>query len=201
MKMVGSLLRVDSIVQNRITQCHNELLLTVDMPNQIHEEPFDYLRDYLGLAISHIPFGCDIICSWIHMNSLLQAQGKVVMPNLMIMFSSEEGPMEEVVTSVLGECTVSENRDHAFMKMEAEIASHLEADFAIIAEIKESTSFQCPAPDSMASKTLLSEDIADPNPLSLRAFIRQRSTPHQFSEPFAMLLSEYTNNDCEKTTK
>jgi hypothetical protein len=90
------------------------------------------------------------------MNSLLQAQSKVVMPNLIIMFSSKEGPMKEMVTSVLRECTVSENRDHVFTKMEAEITSHLEVDFAIIAVIKEAMVYQCPAPDSMTSKTLLS---------------------------------------------
>jgi hypothetical protein len=168
---------------NRLTYDYNELVLIVDMPSNLHEELFDYFKECLTLAIASIPYDRKIICPRISMNYRLKIEGKTVTPDLTVTIAATLGPMESVVVSGLGECALSENKVHVFTKMRKEVTAHPEVDFAIIALIKEAMPYECPIPDSTTFKTLISEDDADHDPLSLRAFIRQRSTPRQFNNP------------------
>jgi hypothetical protein len=168
---------------NRLTYDYNELVLIVDMPSNLHEESFDYFKECLTLAIASIPYDRKIIRPRISMNYRLKIEGKTVTPDLTVTIAATLGPMESVVVLGLGECALSENKVHVFTKMRKEVTAHPEVDFAIIALIKEAMPYECPIPDSTTFKTLISEDDADHDPLSLRAFIRQRSTPRQFNNP------------------
>jgi hypothetical protein len=168
---------------NRLTCDYNELVLIVDMPSNIHEESFDYFKECLTLAIASIPYDRKIIRPRISMNYHLKIEGKTVTPDLTVAIAATLGPTESVVVLGLGECALSENKVHVFTKMQKEVTAHPEVDFAIIALIKEAMPYKCPIPDSTTFKTLKSEDDADHDPLSLRAFIRQCSTPRQFNNP------------------
>lgn len=167
----------------RLTYDYNALLLTIDMPSTLHEEPFDYLKECLTLAIASLPYDRDLICPRIHMNYQLQLEDKSVTPDLTVTLTSVDGPTEDVLISGLGECALSEDRDHVFLKMESEIRGHPEALFAVIVLINEALNYKSPSKTSTAFTALLTSDDEEPLPLSLKSFIKQRSTPRSFDHP------------------
>ncbi|KAG1865085.1 hypothetical protein C8R48DRAFT_772789 [Suillus tomentosus] len=167
----------------KFTYDYNELKLIVDMPSNLHEEPFDYLKDCLTLAIAGIPYDRMIVRPRIQMNHKLRIQHKSVTPDMTISISAMEGPTESVIISGLGECALTEDRDHVFSKMQAEVRTHPEVDFVVIVLIDEAMSCKSPHPDSSASKALMPEDVTNSQPLSLKLFIRQCSTPCWFDKP------------------
>lgn len=175
------------VMKPRLTYDYNELTLSIDMPTAIHEEPFDCLKEHLTLAIANMPYNRRAIRPRIHMNYSLEVPNKTVTPDMTITLTRVEGPTENVAISGLGECAFSEDGAHVFDKMETEIEAHPEVDFAVIVLIHESASFASPLPDSTASKILPTKDAAaDFQPLPMKTFIRQRSTPRQFNQPLTV---------------
>ncbi|KAG2119257.1 hypothetical protein BD769DRAFT_1390554 [Suillus cothurnatus] len=79
------------------------------MPSTLHEEPFDYLKAYCG-TVSDPQYDA----------------------NMMIALTLIDRPTDVVMISGLGECVQSEDKDHTFNKMEAEIKSHPETMFTVI---------------------------------------------------------------------
>jgi hypothetical protein len=152
------------------------------MPTNLHEEAFDYLKDVITFAIGNLPYDRAIVRPRIQMNYSLQIEGKSVAPDMTITLTSAAEPAEDVVVSGLAECALSEDFDHVFTKMGNEVTAHPEVDFAIIGVINEATSYESPEDGSTAFKTLISDDATD-FPLSLKSFIRQRSTPRQSDQP------------------
>jgi hypothetical protein len=116
------------------------------------------------------------------MNYQLQTQDQSVTPGMTIILTSVDGPTEVVLISGLGECALSEDKVHVFDKMESEIRAHPEANFAVIALIREAITYQSPSENSAASTALRNGD-EEPFPLSLKSFINQRSTPRSFDYP------------------
>jgi hypothetical protein len=168
---------------SRLTYDYNALLLTIDMPSTLHEEPFDYLKECLTLAIASLPYDRDLICPRIHMNYQLQLEDKSVTPDMTITLTAVDGPTEDVLIAGLGECALSEDRDHVYDKMELEIRAHPEALFAVIVLIREALNYKSPAKDSTAFTALRNGDDEEPVPMSLKSFIKQRSTPRSFDHP------------------
>ncbi|KAG1791060.1 uncharacterized protein HD556DRAFT_1310164 [Suillus plorans] len=161
------------VMKPRLTYDYNKLTLSIDMPTAIHEELFDCLKEHLTLAIANMPYNCRAICPRIHMNYSLEVPSKSVTSDMAI--------------SGLGECAFSEDREHVFDKMETEIEAHPEVDFAVIVLIHESASFASPLPNSTASNILPTGDAAaDLQPLYMKSFILQRSTPRQFDQPLTV---------------
>ncbi|KAG1846439.1 hypothetical protein F4604DRAFT_1688381 [Suillus subluteus] len=78
------------------------LLLTIDMSSTLHEEPFNYLKEYLTLTITSLPYDWDMIYSQIHMNYQLQIEDQSIMPNMTITLTSVDEPTEVVLISGLG---------------------------------------------------------------------------------------------------
>lgn len=152
------------------------------MPSTLQEEPFDYLKDSLTLALASLPYDRDVICPRIHMNYQLQTQYQSVTLGMTITLTSVDGPTEVVLISGLGECALSEDKVHVFDKMESEIRAHPEANFAVIALIREAITYQSPSENSTASTALRNGD-EEPFPLFLKSFINQRSTPRSFDYP------------------
>ncbi|KAG1816388.1 uncharacterized protein BJ212DRAFT_1299673 [Suillus subaureus] len=145
-------------------------ILTIEMPSTLHEEPFNYLKECMTLAIASLPYNRDVIRPQIHMNYQLQIAGQLVTPDMTVALTSVDGPTEVVMISGLGECALSEDKEHAFDKMEAEIESHPETIFAVIMVIHEAITYACPQLNSTASTTLHNGD-KEPDPLPLKSFI------------------------------
>lgn len=150
------------------------------MPSTLHEEPFDYLKECLTLAIASFPYDRDVIRPSIKMNYQLQIQDASVMPDMTIALTSVDGPTEVVLIPGLGECALSEDRARVFTKMEDEIVAHPEAEFAVIVVIVEAITYASPAKDTPAWTALRNGDEDEPFPLSLKSFIKRRSTPRSF---------------------
>ncbi|KAG1723549.1 hypothetical protein EDB19DRAFT_1834550 [Suillus lakei] len=168
----------------RLTYNYITHVLTIDMASTLHEEPFDYLKERLTIAIDALPYDPDVIRPRIHMNRHLQLEDQSVTPDMTIALTSVDGPTEVVSISALGECALSEDRDHVFNKMETEIKAHPEADLAVIVLIREAISYASPLKDSTVSKALRNGDGGDPPlPIPLKSFITQRSTPRSFAHP------------------
>lgn len=83
------------------------------------------------------------------MNYQLQTQDQSVTPGMTIILTSVDGPTEVVLISGLGECALSEDKVHVFDKMESEIRAHPEANFAVIALIREAITYQSPSENSL----------------------------------------------------
>jgi hypothetical protein len=167
---------------SRFTYDYIGQLLTIEMPSTLHEEPFDYLKECMTLAIASLPYDRDVIRPRIHMNYQLQIAGQSVTPNMTITLTPVDGPTDVVMISGLGECAWSEDKDHTFDKMEAEIESHPETMFAVIMVIHEAIKYACPQLNSTVSTTLCNSD-EEPEPLPLKSFISQRSMPRSFDYP------------------
>jgi hypothetical protein len=91
---------------------------------------------------------------------------------MMIALTLIDRPTDVVMISGLGECAQSEDKDHTFNKMEAEIKSHPETMFTVIMVIHEAITYACPQLDSTASTTLCNSD-KEPESLSHKSFISQ----------------------------
>jgi hypothetical protein len=92
------------------------------------------------------------------MNYQLQTQDQFVTPGMTITLTSVDGPTEVVLISGLGECALSEDKVHVFDKMESEIRAHPEANFAVIALIREAITYQSLSENSAASTALRNGD-------------------------------------------
>ncbi|KAG1862196.1 hypothetical protein F4604DRAFT_1063504 [Suillus subluteus] len=165
----------------KLTYDYKKLTLVVDMPTTLHEEPFDYLKECITLAIAELPYDRRVIRPTVRMNQPLQLESKSVMPDMVVTLRHVDGPTVDVTVSALGECALTERRDHVFNKMEMEIAANPEVNLAVIILIHEVIPFASPLPDSTAHKTLLAGGASE---LPRKAFVSQRSTVRQFNEPF-----------------
>ncbi|KAG1888809.1 hypothetical protein F4604DRAFT_1674426 [Suillus subluteus] len=106
---------------------------------------------------------------------------QIVTPYLTITLTSVDGPTEFILIPALGECALSEDREHVFDKMDKELQAHPKAVLVMIVLIHEAKSYTSPPVKSIASITLRNGDEDDPFPLPLRPFIRQQSMPRSFN--------------------
>ncbi|KAG1792265.1 uncharacterized protein HD556DRAFT_1309341 [Suillus plorans] len=60
--------RFSEFANFELTYDYNDLLLIVEMPTSLHEEPFDYLKEVFTLAIANLPYNRAVVRPRIHMN-------------------------------------------------------------------------------------------------------------------------------------
>ncbi|KAG1864288.1 hypothetical protein DFJ58DRAFT_912297 [Suillus subalutaceus] len=134
----------------KLTYDYKKLALVVDMPTTLHEEPFNYLKECITLAIAELPYD-----------------------------RKDHPAYIDVTISALGECAFTERRDHVFNKMEMEITANPEVNLAVIVLIHEAIPFASPLPDSTAHKLLAGDTSELPRKafVSQRSTVRQFNEP------------------------
>ncbi|KAG1765798.1 hypothetical protein EDD22DRAFT_845238 [Suillus occidentalis] len=96
-----------------------------------------------------------------------------ITPDICITVTPASGPTRIVLVPFIGECTCSEDKDHAICKLKSTIAAHPHTKMAVLGLVREAQPYKCPDEDSVMSQTLSILDEA----LPLDEFITERFPP------------------------
>jgi hypothetical protein len=167
---------------DRLSYDYNKRLLIVDMPSVLHERFFDHLKDAMAAYFLFLPYDRELISPFLSMNYPLKLRDRLVTPDLTMTLTAVEEAPKQVLVPCVGECALSENREHVFTKVEDEVIAHPEVVLAIIVIIDEAIQYKCPKDISTASISLRN-GRDNPQPLPLADFLQLRSTPREFNQP------------------
>lgn len=119
--------------------------MIVEMPNFVHEAPFDDLKNPLVVAMDTIPCDQDTIRARVHMNTTILVGRSSLTPDMAVSLMNIRGTSNDGPQYVLvGECAYSEERSHAIDKLWKYIRGLPKLEAVILVVVNEDPKYRSP---------------------------------------------------------